>query len=304
MNPIVSTPLPDPCSLHPALWRARGGQAAPAQVCASGFAALDAELPGGGWPQRALTELLLPGPGLGEWRLLAPALARLAAHGRSVMLFNPPARPSAEALAELGLPPSRCLVVQARAPERPVAGATARRPPGAPVEVCWALEQALRSGQLGAVVAWPGAAARPDILRRWQLAAQSHPGPAFLLREPAAATRPSPAPLRLSLTCLGPDRLGVQLLKRRGPVLDQTLALALPPVLSSRALARAAQPWPLPSGRSASDPVPSRQPAAHRADPSADPSAEHPGDRVGEGLAAVPGTAAWLTRLGASAAGR
>ncbi len=296
MSPIVPAPLPDPCRLHPALWRARGGQVAQAQVCASGFAALDAELPGGGWPQRALTELLLPGPGLGEWRLLAPALSRLAARGRAVMLFNPPARPSAEALAELGLPPSRCLVVQARAPERLAAGAAARRPPAAPVEVCWALEQALRSGQLGAVLAWPGAAARPDILRRWQLAAQSHPGPAFLLREPAAATRPSPAPLRLSLTCLGPDRLGVQLLKRRGPVLDQLLALDLPPVLSPRALARAAQPWPLPSGRTATDPALSERPAAQAVDPV--------GDRLGEGLAGVPGTAAWLARLGASAAGR
>src|SRR5574343_233370 len=263
MTSIAPTPLPDPCSLHPALWRARGGQVVPAQVCASGFAALDAELPGGGWPQRALTELLLPGPGLGEWRLLAPALARLAAQGRTVMLFNPPARP-----------------------------------PAAPVEVCWALEQALRSGQVGAVLAWPGAAARPDILRRWQLAAQSHPGLAFLLREPAAAARPSPAPLRLSLTCLGPDRLGVQLLKRRGPVLDQLLALDLPPVLSPRAQARAAQPWPLPSVRTATDPVPSDRSAAPPADRTADPV----GDRVGEGLAAVPGTAAWLTRLGAPAA--
>lgn len=300
MTSIAPIPLPDPCSLHPALWRARGGQVAPAQVCASGFAALDAELPGGGWPQRALTELLLPGPGLGEWRLLAPALARLAAQGRTVMLFNPPARPSAEALAELGLPPSRCLVVQARAPERLATGAAARRPPAAPVEVCWALEQALRSGQVGAVLAWPGAAARPDILRRWQLAAQSHPGLAFLLREPAAAARPSPAPLRLSLTCLGPDRLGVQLLKRRGPVLDQLLALDLPPVLSPRAQARAAQPWPLPSVRTATDPVPSDRSAAPPAEHTADPV----GDRVGEGLAAVPGTAAWLTRLGAPAAGR
>jgi protein ImuA len=54
-----------PESLHPTLWLghqlARHGDAA----VASGFAALDAQLPGAGWPRRALTELLLPHPGVG-----------------------------------------------------------------------------------------------------------------------------------------------------------------------------------------------------------------------------------------------
>ena len=50
-----------------------------ARPCASGFAALDAELPGGGWPRRVLSELLLPHPGVGEIRLLAPALVAVAA---------------------------------------------------------------------------------------------------------------------------------------------------------------------------------------------------------------------------------
>ncbi|HNA05104.1 MAG TPA: SOS cell division inhibitor, partial [Rhodocyclaceae bacterium] len=45
---------------------------------ASGFAALDAELPGGGWPAGALTEIYPEVEGIGEFSLLAPALARLA----------------------------------------------------------------------------------------------------------------------------------------------------------------------------------------------------------------------------------
>jgi protein ImuA len=36
------------------------------------------QLPGGGWPQGVVTELLLPHPGVGELRLLAPALAASA----------------------------------------------------------------------------------------------------------------------------------------------------------------------------------------------------------------------------------
>src|SRR5689334_4298485 len=80
--------LAEPAMLHPSLWRARsGGAAGQNAVLPSGFPALDAELPGGGWPVRTLTELLLPQPGVGEIRLLAPLLAPLARAGRSVLLF-------------------------------------------------------------------------------------------------------------------------------------------------------------------------------------------------------------------------
>jgi len=100
-RPILDRPAPE--DLHPALWRAAqlGGGLQPATP--SGFAALDAELPGGGWPHSMLTELLLPHAGVGELRLLAPALARLAGSGRCVMFFDPPARLHAPALAALGL---------------------------------------------------------------------------------------------------------------------------------------------------------------------------------------------------------
>lgn len=249
-SPSQSPPLsagrtrPEPQLLHPAVWRAQAGARAGGEVLASGHAALDAELPGGGWPLRALTELLLAGPGQGELRLLAPALARVARQGRAVMLLGPPAELSAEAWAQLGLPPAHCIVVRIVA--RPEAGAARagprRRRPEA--ELGWALEQALRSGQAGAVLAWAPPGWSAEALRRLQLAAQAHAGPAFLLREPAAATQPSPAPLRLALQASGPDGVALRLLKRRGPALAQPLWLALPPVLSPRGLARAAQPWP------------------------------------------------------------
>lgn len=237
--------LADPSLLHPAVWRAQAGGTAREAGVASGFAALDAELPGGGWPVRALTELLLMQPGLGEIRLLAPLLADLAREGRYAMLFNPPATLNAPALLELGCSPGACIVVQAHA-----LASRRRRPAGAPgtaamAELCWAVEQALRSGQLGAVLAWPGRSLRGEALRRLQLAAQSHEGPAFLLREAAAADQPSPAPLRLLLQPAGPDELALRFFKRRGPAHDQPLTLALAPVLSERARALALQPAPL-----------------------------------------------------------
>ena len=41
----------------------------------TGFAELDAVFPGGGWPQGALTELLVPREGIGALQLLLPAVA-------------------------------------------------------------------------------------------------------------------------------------------------------------------------------------------------------------------------------------
>jgi protein ImuA len=209
--------------LHPALWRAhqlgRGREA----VHASGYSALDAELPGGGWPQRAITELLLTGVGWGEIRLLAPVLARVGASGRGVLLLGPPAEPCAEALAQLGLDLTRCVVIRGD-------------------DLLWPLEQALRSGQVGAVVAWAPPRLKGEALRRLQLAAQSHEGPAFVVRGAEAAAHPSPAPLRLALSGAGPDALAVRLLKRRGPALEQPVLLALPPVLSRAARQRALTP--------------------------------------------------------------
>ena len=231
--------------LHPALWRAhqlgQPGRAAGQAMAASGYPALDAQLPGGGWPARVLTELLLPHAGVGELRLLAPVLAALQRQPRGVMWFDPPAAPSAWALAVLGLDLRQLVIVQSRqaAPRLPgrMKGAARRMLPAA--DILWALEQALKSGHLGAAVAWLPARLPADALRRLQLAAQAHDGPVFLLRDAQERARPSAAPLRLLLGSAGPDLLRVTLLKRRGPPLAEPIILALAAVLSAPALARA-----------------------------------------------------------------
>ena len=210
-----------PHTLHPTLWLGHqlGRQAH--TTCASGFAALDAQLPGGGWPRRALSELLLRQPGIGEIRLLSPSLTAIQRSGRLVMLFDPPATLSAWALAQLGFDVEQLLIINTR---------TKALPSG---DSLWALEQALKSGHVGAVLAWLPPRLRAERLRRLQLAAHAHDGPAFVLREMTAAERPTAAPLRLALRPAGADALGVRLLKRRGPPLETPLRLALPPVLSS-----------------------------------------------------------------------
>jgi protein ImuA len=216
----------DPLAVHPGLWRAHqlGRQSEP--VLPSRHAGLDAELPGGGWPLRALTELLLPHPGVGEIRLVAPALAAVQAEQGWVMVFDAPAQVSAWALAGLGLRAQQCLLIQSESPSRAV-------------QTLWALEQALKSGHVGAVLAWLPPRLDAQHLRRLQLAAHQHEGPAFVFRELSAAHNPSPAPLRLALHPAGVDALSIQVLKRRGAVLAQPLTLDLPPVLSSLARRRA-----------------------------------------------------------------
>jgi protein ImuA len=176
-----------------------------------------------------LTELLLPHLGIGEVRLLAAGLAATQRAGRLVMMFDPPVAVSAPALCELGLDVGQLLVVHTHLQLRPGA------------DRLWALEQALKSGHVGAVVAWLPPRVRAERLRRLQLAAHAHDGPAFVLREAAAQPHASPAPLRLALHPAGADQLALRLLKRRGPPLLAPLHLALPPVLSASGLRRAQQ---------------------------------------------------------------
>ena len=228
-RPILRDPLRAPETLHPSLWLGHQLGRTGSDAVATGFSRLDAELPGGGWPRRALAELLLPHAGVGEIRLLAPALVAAQRAGRLVMFFDPPAALAAAALASLGFDVEDLLIIQTRA----------RSVPG---DSLWALEQALKSGHVGAIVAWLPPRLRADRLRRLQLAAYQHDGPAFVMREAAVAGQPTASPLRLGLQAGGADRLQVRVLKRRGPPLEAPLSLELPTVLSAAARRRSGSP--------------------------------------------------------------
>ena len=77
--------------LHAQVWRA-DEVAASAATCAAlstGFAALDAELPGAGWPRGQLIELLVGRAGTGELSLLAPALVQASRERRACVWVLP-----------------------------------------------------------------------------------------------------------------------------------------------------------------------------------------------------------------------
>jgi cell division inhibitor SulA len=202
-----------PSSWPAGVWRASQLSTERIPATSSGFAALDSQLPGGGWPHGVVTELIAREPGIGELRLLIPLLRQLTLERRFVILLGPPHQPYAPALASFGINLDYLIVVQAtQAADR-----------------LWAVEQSLRSASFGALLAWlPQSRTRPEHIRRFQMAAQGCSGPAFLFRELPAQLEASAAPLRLLLLPRPEQQVSVQILKRRGPVVAQPLHLSLP----------------------------------------------------------------------------
>lgn len=215
---------------HP-VWRGRTPEGL-APVVSTGYETLDRELPGGGWPAGALTEILAARAGIGELQLVLPALAALTWAGKRIVWLAPPYLPYAPALAAAGVDLAQLAVVKA----------PGRR------DALWAAEQVLRGGNCHALLAWFGKASYPD-LRRLAVAAEAGGTWVVLFRPRDAAAQASPACLRIALEPQG-GALSLRILKRRGAPAAAPLRLAVNhPV---HALGRT--PIPLPAaGRARAD---------------------------------------------------
>ncbi|KVX69095.1 recombinase RecA [Burkholderia stagnalis] len=195
--------------LHPALWRgSQLGRAAGVTVD-TGYPALSAQLPGGGWPRGCLIELLTQQPGIGEVRLLAPALGKLG--NRPIVMLKPPQTPNAQGLAYVGVPLDKVMLLE----------------PKTTADALWSAEQILKAGTCGALLLWQQHA-RGESLRRLQVAAKSGDTLMILFRPLVAAADPSPAELRLALR---PAANGVQVevVKRKGPAMAEPMSVELRP---------------------------------------------------------------------------
>lgn len=190
------------------LWRA--GEAAADAGLPTGYAALDAALPGGGWPFPGLVEILSGQPGSGGLRLVLPVLARLSREPRWLVWVAPPYQPYAPALQAAGIDLRRVMVIDLATADAGVdTGAAAG-------DVLWAYEQALRFPGCGAALLW---SRQIDALglRRLQLACEAGGTLGLLFRPGECAAQASPAALRLLLTPRPADGLlDVSILKCRG----------------------------------------------------------------------------------------
>ena len=220
MNPKANHHRLEQLLEDPHIWRA--SDAAREQACAeqtlqpvaTGFSALNAELPEGGWPGQGLMELLCPYWGTGEIPLLSPAMAQLSQQGRWRVWVSPPWQPYAPGLIHSGIQTEQIIIVRSRSDR----------------DALWAMEECLQSGQCSAVLGWPRNIL-PQQLKRLHLAAQKGDSLCIMMREEKHAQQPSPAPLRIQL---GPLQQGLSLriLKRRGSWASDWLRLPLPECLA------------------------------------------------------------------------
>lgn len=199
---------PLPPAVARAVWRGDELGHRMAGTRPTGWAALDAELPAGGWPQQAVIEVLATQPAVLEWRLLAPALRPVVEAGGQVVVIGPPRHPHLPGLQQVGLSERQFIWIQA----------------DLPAERLWTTEQLIKSNAAGAILSWLPKA-RPEQLRRLQVCAQACDALVFLCRPEAARHESSASPLRIYAS-VGVDwELNVRILKRRGPSHEDVLTL-------------------------------------------------------------------------------
>jgi hypothetical protein len=229
---------------HPQLWRAgKTDRIGPAvQRIPSGYPRLDKMLVGG-WPRDGLVELLADQVGIGETRLIAPALATLSQEEqRWLAWINPPHLPYAPALSSLGIAIDKVLLVH----------------PACHEDALWSMEQALKSGTCSTVLGWfDNSRLTTKDLRRLQLAARQGGTLTILFRSLNAARHSTLAELRIVLTLPespprsalaenGHDLLQLEITKRRGgwPVAPFLLQLQRSPTsLTAKELREHIESW-------------------------------------------------------------
>lgn len=211
-------PPPSPAARlaeHEAHWRRfgvhRASQKASQPAISTGWALLDALLPGGGYPLGAVTELLVSTPGIGELSLLFTALAaQMAAYPRRrLALVSPPAQLNAPALSAAGIDRARTPVVHCANDSERV----------------WCVEQMAGADAFAAFVVW-GDRLDGAALRRLQLVAERASCPVFVYRDLARAGERSPAALRLTIRGEHGSQQ-IEMIKCRGPAGARMIGLTI-----------------------------------------------------------------------------
>jgi cell division inhibitor SulA len=199
------------------IWHANHLALNPDTAIPSGYNPLDSKLDGG-WPDKGIVEMQVDTIGIGEVRLLLPALYHLGQkkglqEGQQTLLYvwiAPPGRLNAQMLTTAGLPLANTLVAT---------GISAK-------EAFWLSEQCLRSGCCISVVLWCNSL-EPNQAKRLQLAAKEGNCLGFVIRPPTEVEQSLPVSIRIAA---GPHAQGleVNISKRLGgyPVMPFALDMS------------------------------------------------------------------------------
>lgn len=207
-------------SLAGKIWRGSQAKASRRKhlACLStGHKALDGLLHNNGWPLDTTTELGLSNPGIGELRLLTPALRQLMNSGQvqsNIVWVAPPFLPFAPSLVKEQIDVNKLTVVQTHNIQ----------------DTLWATEQALLSECCTAVLSWTGTYnLSTHQLRRLQLAAEQSNTWHVLFRHSDCLKQSSSAGLRIHLQSNSHSKLDLHVLKQPQGWGGQRCTLSLHP---------------------------------------------------------------------------
>ena len=185
----------------------------------TGYEALDAVLPGGGWPKYGLTEIFSEKAGMGALRLLLPLIARTTSMQKKVICLNPPYVPFPSALSFEGLDLANFIVI-----DLPLGTASRDK------EILRIYEDALKVEDCPIVLAWLSKISFKDS-RQLRLAALAGKtwGVSFLPADMISSS--SSSTLRISSKVLssasGLRSLKVSILKAQGEAERKSICLKL-----------------------------------------------------------------------------
>ncbi len=185
------------------------------QILTTGYDEFNNVLHSGGWPLGISAELGLSEPGIGELRLLTPALRQLqTGHQQSIIFVAPPLLPFAPALIKEQIDISQLTIVQTNTL----------------ADTLWAAEQALLAECCAAVITWTGNAnLSTRELRRLQLAAEKNHTWNVLFRHSDCLKQSSASGLRIHLQTNTYSQLELNILKQPQGWGGQKCTLSLHP---------------------------------------------------------------------------
>lgn len=166
---------------NPGLWRGCDLAGQGGEGRSTGFSQLDGILPGRGWPEKGLIEVITPHWGMGELQLLIPLMRSVVEQGKWILWISPPYLLYAPALVQAGINTEQVLVVKLDTSCK---------------DALWSMEKALQTENCGLVLAWQNWLPS-KVLRRLQLAADTGDTLGVLFKHHDSEHSPSPIRLKI-----------------------------------------------------------------------------------------------------------